>query len=184
MNRKIWFITGASRGFGHVWTKAALARGDSVAATARDVASLDDLVKLHGEAILPLTLDVTDRRAVFAAVEQAHRHFGRPDVVLSNAGYGLFGAIEETDEFAARAQIETNFFGALWVIQAALPLLRAQGCGHVLAVSSIGGVITFPTAGVYGASKWALEGLCETLAKEVAQGDADRARSVQHRLAW
>ena len=168
MSKKVWFITGTSRGFGRVWAEAALARGDSVAATVRDIASLNDLVESYGDAILPLALDVTNRGAVFAAVEQAHRHFGRLDVVLSNAGYGLFGTIEETDEAAARAQFETNFFGSLWIIQAALPLLRAQGGGHVLAVSSLAGVITFPTAGVYVASKWAVEGLCDALAKEVA----------------
>lgn len=168
MSKKVWFITGTSRGFGHVWAKAALARGDSVAATARDIKSLDDLVKSYGDAILPITLDVADREAAFAAVEQAHRHFGRLDVVLCNAGFALFGTIEETDEAAARAQIDTNFFGSLWPIQAALPFLRAQGSGHILAVSSLSGVITFPTAGLYGASKWALEGLCDTLVKEVA----------------
>ncbi|MFL9875782.1 SDR family NAD(P)-dependent oxidoreductase [Paraburkholderia megapolitana] len=168
MSKKVWFITGASRGFGRVWAKAALARGDSVAATVRDIAALDDLVQSYGSALLPLTLDVADRSAVFSAVGEAHRHFGRLDVVLHNAGYGLFGAVEETEEAAARAQMDTNFFGALWVIQAALPLLRAQGGGHILAVSSLSGIITFPTASVYGASKWAVEGLCETLAKEVA----------------
>ncbi|MEQ5843650.1 SDR family NAD(P)-dependent oxidoreductase [Paraburkholderia acidicola] len=168
MSKKVWFITGTSRGFGRVWAKAALARGDSVAATVRDITALDDLVASYGDAILPLTLDVADRSAVFSAVEQAHRHFDRLDVVLHNAGYGLFGAVEETEEAAARAQMDTNFFGALWVIQAALPLLRAQGSGHILAVSSLSGIITFPTASVYGASKWAVEGLCETLAKEVS----------------
>lgn len=167
MSKKVWFITGTSRGFGRVWAQAALARGDSVAATVRDLAALDDLVGSYGSSILPLKLDVAERDAVFAAVEQAHRHFGRLDVVLSNAGYGLIGTVEETGESAARAQFDANFFGSLWVIQAALPILRAQRSGHILAVSSLSGVITFPTAGVYGASKWALEGLCETLAKEV-----------------
>jgi NAD(P)-dependent dehydrogenase (short-subunit alcohol dehydrogenase family) len=147
---------------------AALERGDSVAATARDVRSLDDLVAAHGDAVLPIELDVTDREAAFAAVAQAHEHFGRLDVVVNNAGYGQFGMVEEVSEDEARAQIETNLFGALWVTQAALPFLREQGSGHFLQVSSIGGISAFPTVGMYHASKWALEGLSQALAQEVA----------------
>lgn len=168
MSNKVWFVTGASRGFGRVWTQAALNRGDKVVATARDAAAISDLVSAHGDAVLPLALDVTDRAAVFDAVERGARHFGRLDVVVNNAGYGLFGAIEETSESEARAQIETNLFGALWVLQAALPQLRRQRSGHILSVSSIGGVVAFPTLGVYHATKWALEALSETLAQEVA----------------
>jgi len=167
MSTKVWFITGASRGFGRVWAKAALSRGDKVVVTARSLDSLDDF-KAHGDAALPLALDVTDRAAVLATVAQARRHFGRLDVVVNNAGYGLFGTLEETTEAQARMQMETNFFGTLWVIQAALPILRAQGAGHLLTVSSLSGVITFPTASLYVASKWALEGLCDSLSKEVA----------------
>jgi NAD(P)-dependent dehydrogenase (short-subunit alcohol dehydrogenase family) len=125
MTPKIWFITGASRGFGRVWTQAALKRGDNVAATARNTDTLADLVDTFGDAILPITLDVTDRDADFAAVARAHRHFGRLDVVVNNAGYGLFGTIEETSEAEARAELETNLFGKLWITQAALPYLRA-----------------------------------------------------------
>src|ERR1700710_2372411 len=125
MADKVWFITGASRGFGREWTIAALERGDKVAATARDTATLDDLVVKFGDALLPIKLDVTDREADFAAVKQAHDHFGRLDIVVNNAGYGHFGFIEELTESEARAQIETNLFGALWVTQAALPFLRA-----------------------------------------------------------
>jgi NAD(P)-dependent dehydrogenase (short-subunit alcohol dehydrogenase family) len=165
---KIWFVTGASRGFGREWTIAALERGDSVAATARDTTTLDDLVAKYGDRILPLTLDVTDREADFAAVAKAHEHFGRLDVVVNNAGYGQFGMIEELSEQEARAQIETNVFGALWVTQAALPFLRAQGSGHILQVSSIGGISAFPNIGIYNASKWALEGFSQALAQEVA----------------
>jgi NAD(P)-dependent dehydrogenase (short-subunit alcohol dehydrogenase family) len=108
--------------------------------------------------VLPLALDVTDRAAAFAAVEQAHAHFGRLDVVVDNAGYGHFGFIEEVTEQEARAQMETNLFGALWVTQAALPFLREQGSGHIIQVSSIGGIGAFPGVGLYHASKWALEG--------------------------
>ncbi|MCJ0763718.1 SDR family NAD(P)-dependent oxidoreductase [Variovorax terrae] len=167
MANKIWFITGASRGFGHAWTQAALARGDQVVATARSLETLRPLAEKYGNAVLLLALDVTDRAAVFAAVETAKAHFGRLDVVVSNAGYALFGTIEESSEAQARAQFETNLFGTLWVIQAALPHLRAQGGGHLLVTSSIAGVITFPTAGIYNATKWAVEGLMETLASEV-----------------
>lgn len=168
MSAKTWFITGTSRGFGREWALAALERGDSVAATAREPGSLDSLVATYGEAVLPLSLDVTDRDAVFAAVARAHEHFGRLDVIVNNAGYGQFGMVEEISEEEARAQIETNVFGALWVTQAALPFLRAQGSGHFLQVSSIGGISAFPTLGMYHASKWALEGLSQSLAQEVA----------------
>jgi NAD(P)-dependent dehydrogenase (short-subunit alcohol dehydrogenase family) len=169
MTQKVWFITGASRGFGKEWAAAALERGDSVAATARDVATLDDLVAAHGDRLLPITLDVTDRDADFAAVRRAHERFGRLDVVVNNAGYGHFGLVEEITEAEARAQLETNLFGALWVTQAALPILREQRSGHVLQVSSIGGISAFPLVGIYHASKWALEGISQSLAQEVAQ---------------
>lgn len=165
---KTWFITGTSRGFGRLIAEAALERGDRVAATARDTSALDDLVSTYGDQVLPLALDVTDHDADFAAVQAAHHHFGRLDIVVNNAGYGHFGFLEETTEAEARAQIETNLFGALWVTQAALPLLRAQGSGHILQISSIGGVAAFPSIGVYHASKWALEGFSETLSQEVA----------------
>lgn len=165
---KVWFITGTSRGFGREWTRAALERGDKVAATARNTGSLRDLVSQHGDSILPLALDVTDRAACFGAMEAAHAHFGQLDIIVNNAGYGLSGAIEEVSEAEARAQIETNLFGALWVTQAALPFLRAQGHGHFLQVSSIGGLGAFPGIGLYHASKWGLEGLSDALAQEVA----------------
>jgi NAD(P)-dependent dehydrogenase (short-subunit alcohol dehydrogenase family) len=168
MSTRTWFITGASRGFGREWATAALERGESVAATARDTASLDDLADRFGERLLPLQLDVTDRDAVQAAVAAAHERFGRLDVVVNNAGYGQFGMIEEISEAEARAQFETNVFGALWVTQAVLPYLRAQGSGHILQVSSIGGISAFPNIGIYNASKWALEALSQSLAQEVA----------------
>jgi NAD(P)-dependent dehydrogenase (short-subunit alcohol dehydrogenase family) len=168
MTQKTWFLTGTSRGFGLEWATAALERGDRVAATARDVSSLDGLVERFGDAVLPLALDVTDRAADFAAVAQAHDHFGGLDIVVNNAGYGHFGMIEEITEDEARAQLEANLFGALWVTQAALPYLREQGSGHLIQVSSIGGISAFPRVGIYHASKWALEGLSQALAQEVA----------------
>src|SRR3954468_1427395 len=165
---KTWFITGTSRGFGRAWAEAALERGDRVAATARDTSTLKDLVERYGDAVLPIALAVTDRAADIAAVQQAHAHFGRLDVVVNNAGYGHFGFIEELSEQEARAQIETNVFGALWVTQAALPYLRAPRSGHILQVSSIGGITAFQNVGIYHASKWALEGFSQSLAQEVA----------------
>jgi NAD(P)-dependent dehydrogenase (short-subunit alcohol dehydrogenase family) len=167
MSNRIWFITGASRGFGRSFTEAALAAGDRVAATARDTSSLDDLASRHGDDLLVLELDVTDHDAAFEAVRRAHDHFGRLDVVVNNAGYGVSGAIEELTEEQARRQIEVNVFGALWVTQAALPILREQGSGWIVQVSSIGGLAAFPLTGIYHASKWALEGFSETLRQEV-----------------
>jgi NAD(P)-dependent dehydrogenase (short-subunit alcohol dehydrogenase family) len=168
MANKVWFITGTSKGFGRVWAEAALLRGDRVAATARDVKTLAPLVERYRDQVAALTLDVTDKSGVDAAIAEAKSRFGRLDVVINNAGYGLFGAIEEVSEAEARAQIETNLFGALWVTQAALPIMRAQGSGHIIQVSSIGGVNAFPTIGLYHASKWALEGFSQSLAAEVA----------------
>jgi NAD(P)-dependent dehydrogenase (short-subunit alcohol dehydrogenase family) len=165
---KTWFITGASRGFGRAWAQAALSRGDRVAAAARDTETLKPLADEYPDALLPLSLDVTDRPAVFAAVAEAAQHFGRIDVAVNNAGYGLFGMVEEVTEEQARAQLETNLFGALWVTQAVLPVLRAQGSGHIIQVSSIGGIAAFPSLGLYHASKWGLEGMSEALAQEVA----------------
>jgi NAD(P)-dependent dehydrogenase (short-subunit alcohol dehydrogenase family) len=165
---KVWFITGASRGFGRVWAEAALKRGDKVVATARNPETLDELVKSYSDAVLILPLDVTDRDAVFEAVGQAHRHFGRLDVILSNAGYGYMGAIEELEPEQVKANLDTNVFGTLSVVQAALPILRAQASGHILTVSSIGGIIGFPTGGSYTASKFVIEAMSEALAAEVA----------------
>lgn len=166
---KVWFITGSSKGFGRIWAEAALERGDKVAATARNADAVADLVEKYGqENALAVALDVTDKAAIDAAVAKAHEHFGRLDVVVNNAGYGLFGSVEEVSEQQARAQIETNLFGALFVTQAALPIMREQGSGHVIQVSSIGGVHAFPGIGLYHASKWGLEGFTQALAGEVA----------------
>jgi len=168
MAKKIWFITGCSRGFGRLWAEAALQRGDSVAATARDAIQLSSLAEKYPDSLLVLQVDVTDRAAVFEAVSLAHQHFGRLDVIVNNAGHGLRGAVEEVDEADVRELLDTNLLGALRVTQAALPILRAQGHGHVLAVSSQGGLMGEPTLGLYNASKWALEGMMEALSLEVA----------------
>lgn len=165
---KVFFITGASKGFGRHWAETALERGHRVVATARNPDDLLSLSEQFGESVLPLQLDVTHRDHCFASVQKAHEHFGRIDVLISNAGYGHFGFVEEISEQEARAQLETNVFGSLWVIQAVLPFMREQLSGYIIQVSSIGGVIAFPNLGIYHASKWAVEGLCESLTKEVA----------------
>lgn len=167
MHSKIWFITGASRGFGRLWTEAALTRGDRVAATARNLADLADLKERFGDALLCLQLDVTDADQAKTAVQQAHGHFGKLDVVLNNAGYALVGTVEETNAADVRAQFDTNYFGTLHVIQAALPLLRQQGSGHILGVSSTLGLVASPMIGAYCATKWAVEALHDSLAQEV-----------------
>jgi NAD(P)-dependent dehydrogenase (short-subunit alcohol dehydrogenase family) len=167
MSAKIWFITGTSRGFGRVWADAALKRGDQVVATARSLTSIADLKEKYGANALTLELDVTKPDQVRTAVEQAHAHFGRLDIVLNNAGYPLVGTIEEASADEVRALYETNIFGTLSVIQAALPLLRKQGGGHILGVSSGLGHVTMPLIGYYCSSKWAFEAIHESLAIEV-----------------
>lgn len=164
---KVWFITGTSRGFGRVWTEAALKRGDKVAATARNLASIADLKERYGENVLTLELDVTKPDQVKTAVTQAYDHFGRLDIVFNNAGYSLVGTIEEASADDVRALYETNILGALSVIQAALPLLRKQGSGHILGTSSNLGHVTMPVIGYYCSSKWAFEAIHESLAVEV-----------------
>ncbi len=165
---KVWFITGSSSGFGRIWTEAAFRRGDKVIATARNPQKLGDFIARFGEAVLALPLDVTDRDAVFRTVRDGHKHFGRLDVVLSNAGYAYTGAVEEVEFDKFKMNFDTNVFGALSVMQAALPLLRAQRTGHILTVSSIGGLVSSPTGGSYGATKFAIEAMTEALAGEVA----------------
>jgi NADP-dependent 3-hydroxy acid dehydrogenase YdfG len=167
MKNKIWFITGSSRGFGRVWAEAALKRGDKVAATARKLESIADLKEKYGENVLLLELDITDPGQVRTAVAEAHDQFGRLDIVLNNAGYSLVGTIEEASAEEVRALYETNIFGALSVIQAALPLLRKQGGGHIIGVSSTLGHMTLPVIGYYCSSKWAFEAIHESLAAEV-----------------
>lgn len=167
MKNKIWFITGSSRGFGRVWAEAALKRGDKVAATARKLASIAGLKEKYGENVLLLELDITDPHQVRSAVRQAYDHFGRLDIILNNAGYSLVGTIEEASSDEVRALYETNIFGALSVIQTALPLLREQGGGHIIGVSSTLGHVVLPVIGYYCSSKWAFEAIHESLAAEV-----------------
>lgn len=166
---KTIFITGVSRGLGKLWAEAFLKRGDNVIATARNLDTLKDLQKDFGDRILPLKLDVTDRNASMEAVKKAKNHFGRIDVLINNAGYGLFGTVEETSEEEARQQMETNFFGLLWLTQAVLPIMREQKSGHILQLSSGLGLFSWETLGLYAASKYAVEGLSESLAREVKE---------------
>jgi len=164
---KVWFITGSSRGFGRVWTEAALKRGDKVAATARQLSSIADFKEKYGENVLTLELDVTNAEQVKSVVAQAHAHFGKLDIVLNNAGYSLVGTIEESSASDIKAMYDTNIFGPISVIQAALPLLRKQGYGHILGTSSNLGHVTLPVIGYYCSSKWAFEAIHESLALEV-----------------
>jgi NAD(P)-dependent dehydrogenase (short-subunit alcohol dehydrogenase family) len=165
---KHWLITGANRGLGREFALAALERGDKVAVTARNPEGLTDLVACFGAQVVPLALDVTDRSECFSVVAKAQSALGRLDVVVNNAGYGLFGMVEELTEAQMRQQMEVNFFGLFHMTQAVLPVLRAQGAGHIVQISTVGGVMTFPNLGGYHASKWAIEGLSDALAQEVA----------------
>jgi NAD(P)-dependent dehydrogenase (short-subunit alcohol dehydrogenase family) len=164
--RRVWLITGASRGLGRAFAQAALEDGDAVVLTARDPSALAEPCAAHPDTALALALDVTDRAAARRVVEQAVDAFGRIDVLVNSAGYGLHAAIEETTEREAREQMETNFFGALWVTQAVLPIMRRQRSGRILQVSSAAGGTGFPMVGLYCASKFALEGMTEALALE------------------
>ena len=165
--QKTWFITGANRGLGRAFIESALQRGDQVAATSRKPEALAELKEKHASLILPLKMNTTDRQGVQQAVEQARQHFGRLDVLVNNAGFGTFGAVEELSEQQLRQQFEVNVFGTFHVTQAALPIMREQGSGHILQISSVSGVATFPYQGAYASSKWAIEGLTEVLAQEV-----------------
>ncbi len=167
--KKVWFITGSSRGFGRIWTEAALKRGDKVAATARRLESIADLKEKYGENVLTLKLDVTQAHQVKSAVKAAYDHFGRLDIVFNNAGYSLVGTIEEANTDDIRALYETNVIGPVSVIQAALPLLRKQGKGHILGTSSSLGHLAYPVIGYYCSSKWTFEAIHESLASEVKQ---------------
>lgn len=164
---KTILITGASRGFGKIWAREFLKRGDNVIATARDTASLNDLVNEFGNSILPLQLDVTSKENCFGVVNEGLQYFGKIDILISNAGYGMFGAVEEATESETRRQFETNVFGSLWMSQAVIPVMRSQGGGHIIQVSSVLGIATVPLLGIYNASKWAVEGFIESMAHEV-----------------
>ncbi len=163
----VWFITGCSTGFGRELAKVVLDRGWHLVATARRPEQLDDLVAGHGERALKLRLDVTDHAEVLSSVKEAEARFGRIDVLVNNAGYGYLAAIEEGEDEAIRAQFETNVFGLADLIRAALPGMRRRRSGHIVNYSSIGGLVSFGATGYYHATKYAVEGLSESLAVEV-----------------
>ena len=165
---RVWFITGASKGLGYAFTKTALEAGDQVVAVARTKGKLEKLQEQYADALMFLKLDIRDREAVFATVKAAVEHFGHLDIVVNNAGIITLGMVEELSEADVRNLMETNFFGALWVCQAVIPYLREQRAGHMIQISSIGGLISGPMSGLYSASKFALEGLSEALAQEAA----------------
>ena len=163
-----WFITGTSSGFGRLLTERLLARGDRVAATLRRPEALDDLRARHGDRLWTALLDVTDAEQVHRVVDDAFEALGTIDVVVNNAGYGVFASVEEAADEQIRRVIDTNLLGSIHVIRAALPHLRAQGRGRILQVSTAGGQTTYPNFSYYHASKWGIEGFCETVAREIA----------------
>jgi NAD(P)-dependent dehydrogenase (short-subunit alcohol dehydrogenase family) len=162
-----WLITGGSKGLGRAFAEVALEHGDRVAVTSRDKTSLQGLADQHPDKVIAIGLDVTNRSAVNDSVDSLVAEWGAIDVLVNNAGYGLAGAVEEVSEEQARAQIDVNFFGALWCTQAVLPAMRRQKSGHIFQISSIGGVAALSNSGLYCASKFALEGMSEGLAAEV-----------------
>lgn len=163
----VWFITGCSTGFGREFVSRALEHGFKVVATARDPSKLDDLAAGHQDQLKTLALDVTNGDQIKQAVSEAEKAFGRIDVLVNNAGYGYLAAIEEGEEPEIRAMFETNFFGLAAMTRAVLPGMRARGTGHIVNISSVGGIIGFPGSGYYAATKFAVEGLSESLSKEV-----------------
>lgn len=163
-----WLITGTSTGLGRLLTERLLERGDRVIATLRRKGSLDDLLALHGDRLQILTFDVTDTPTMRDSVSQAFTTFGRIDVIVSNAGYGLFGAAEEASDEQIERQIATNLTGSIQFLRAVLPYLREQGGGRIVQVSSEGGQIAYPSFSLYHATKWGIEGFVESVAKEVA----------------
>jgi NAD(P)-dependent dehydrogenase (short-subunit alcohol dehydrogenase family) len=168
MRNKVWFITGCSTGFGRELAKAVLERGYRAVVTARNPAKVEDIVAGHQDRALVLELDVTDSVEVDAAVKSAEQHFKRIDVLVNNAGIGYFGAVEESDDEEVRRMFEINFFGLSRMTRTVLPIMRAQRSGHIVNISSIGGLRSFPTLAYYHATKYAVEGFSESLALEVA----------------
>jgi NAD(P)-dependent dehydrogenase (short-subunit alcohol dehydrogenase family) len=168
MSQRNWFITGISSGLGYQMAEQLLKRGDRIAGTARQLKPLDDLKALYGDRLWLASLDLTDIAAIRRVVNEAFSALGRIDVIVNNAGYGLFGAAEELSDDQIRHQIDTNLIGSIQVIRAALPHLRTQRGGRILQVSSEGGQIAYPSFSLYHATKWGIEGFVEAVAQEVA----------------
>ncbi|MEV6304224.1 oxidoreductase [Actinoplanes sp. NPDC051861] len=165
---QVWLITGTSRGLGRQLAESALAAGHRVVATARRPEQIADLAGAYGDRVRTIALDVTDPRAAQAAVAAATTAFGRLDVLVNNAGYADVASIEDMPESEFRAQIDANFYGVVNLTRAALPVMRQQGSGHILQISSVGGRVGGPGLGAYQAAKWAVGGFSEVLAREVA----------------
>ena len=166
--KKVWFITGCSTGFGRALASQVLSIGQQVVVTARKISDISDLIIGHESNALTLSLDVTKPDEIKNAVHKAIDRFGRIDVLVNNAGIGYFGAVEESEDEAVRKMFEINFFGLANMTKAVLPVMRKQRSGHVINISSVGGLVAFPALGYYNASKFAVDGLSESLAKEVA----------------
>lgn len=165
---QVWLITGSSRGLGQQLAQAVLEAGHRLVATARQPQQLQPLVDRYGDRVITVALDVTDAAAAKRAVQTAVEHFGRLDVLVNNAGYGNIAPVEEADEADFRAQVDTNFYGVFNVTRAALPILRQQGSGHIIQISTIGARLAFPGLSAYHTAKWAVEGFSESLSKEIA----------------
>ena len=165
---KIWFITGSNSGFGRSLTEAVLAKGDKVVATTRHPEQIKDLVKQYPNKVKAVNLDITKANEINSAIDTALSTFGRVDVLVNNAGFGTLGAVEEIEDEQVRKQFEVNCFGTLNLTKALLPHFRNRGSGHILNVSSVGGFTSFPGTGIYSATKFAIEGYSEALAKEIA----------------
>ena len=165
---RIWFVTGSSRGLGRSLIKAILSKGDKVAATARDISSLQDLVKQYGEAILPVQLDVNNKAQVHQAIAAVVKHFGRIDVLVNNAGFGITGAVEAYSDEQVRSQLETNLYAPIEITRAVLPYMREKRSGHILQISSMGGRVGSGGVSIYQAAKFGLSGFSEGLALEIA----------------
>jgi len=168
MSQRTWLITGVSSGFGRQLTEQLLARGDRVGGTVRDLGKVADLLEHHPELFHAEVLDVTDTAAIREVVERLFAQLGRIDVIISNAGYGLFGAAEELSDDQIHQMIATNLVGSIQLIRATIPHLRAQGGGRIIQISSYGGQVAFPGNSMYHATKWGIEGFVESVAQEVA----------------
>jgi NAD(P)-dependent dehydrogenase (short-subunit alcohol dehydrogenase family) len=165
---KIWFITGSSRGLGRSLTEAVLAKGDKVAATARNPEQLKDLADKYPDQLYPVQLDVTNKEQIVSAVENTVKHFGRIDVLVNNAGFGVIGAAEAFTDEQVRSQLDTNLYAPIEITRVVLPYMRKQRSGHILQISSVGGRVGNPGLSMYQAAKFGLGGFTEALSKEVA----------------
>ena len=166
-DKKVWFITGSNSGFGRSLTEVVLAKGDKVVATTRHPEEIKDLVKQYPNTVKAVTLDITKANEISSAIDTALATFGRVDVLVNNAGFGTLGAVEEIEDEQVRKQFEVNCFGTLNLTKAMLPHFRQRKSGHILNVSSVGGFTAFPGTGIYCATKFAIEGYSEALAKEI-----------------